>query len=210
MLVLRLKLKFRIRDWIPSTVSMQLCTSIDRILIDRLLPGVAMWPSLRGALPRLSLRPALVSRIRAPRSVASFLAPARPLGSLSALPAPAPLSRLLSSSTAGFDISEAMLGAPSNDLVQPRKGGRARKSQAGVLAIKNSWNNTIVTISDVNYKTKGWVSGGVPPARDAAAGEPALRTPGPLRVMARLVALRLRRLQESEALLDVRDGEMPL
>jgi len=42
----------------------------------------------------------------------------------------------------------------------PAKGGRGRKSLGGVLAIKNSWNNTLISISNSSYKQLGFVSGG--------------------------------------------------
>ena len=55
-----------------------------------------------------------------------------------------------SSSAAGLDT--AMRSAGSR--------GRQRKSIAGVLSIKNTWNNTLVTISDIDYKVKGWMTAG--------------------------------------------------
>jgi hypothetical protein len=56
----------------------------------------------------------------------------------------------LSSSAAGLDTAMRQM-APK---------GRARKSTAGVLSIRNTWNNTLVTISDMEYKVKGWMTAG--------------------------------------------------
>lgn len=62
------------------------------------------------------------------------------------------LTRVLpfSSSAAGLDTAMRPLG--------PK--GRSRKSTAGVLSIRNTWNNTLVTISDMEYKVKGWMTAG--------------------------------------------------
>ncbi len=74
--------------------------------------------------------------------------------------------RPLSSRATGF---EGMLGMPARSQqpdAEPHAYSRlgrqnqSTKSQSGVLAIKNSWNNTIVTITDTDYRTLGWVSGG--------------------------------------------------
>lgn len=35
-----------------------------------------------------------------------------------------------------------------------------RRKTAGVISIRNTWNNTLVTISDMDYKVKGWMSAG--------------------------------------------------
>ena len=40
------------------------------------------------------------------------------------------------------------------------KGGKGRRSVGGVLAIKNTWNNTLISISDSSYKQLAFVSGG--------------------------------------------------
>ena len=44
--------------------------------------------------------------------------------------------------------------------VGPRKGGKGRRALGGVLAIKNTWNNTLVSISNSSYKQVGFVSAG--------------------------------------------------
>ena len=44
--------------------------------------------------------------------------------------------------------------------IGPAKGGRQRRAQGGVLAIKNTWNNTMVSISNSSYKQVGFVSAG--------------------------------------------------
>jgi len=41
-----------------------------------------------------------------------------------------------------------------------KKGGKGRKNLGGVIAIKHTWNNTLISISDSNYKQLGFVSGG--------------------------------------------------
>jgi len=50
--------------------------------------------------------------------------------------------------------------SPSGQRLGAQKGGKAKKSMSGVLSIRNTWNNTTVTISDAQYKVLGWVSGG--------------------------------------------------
>lgn len=40
------------------------------------------------------------------------------------------------------------------------KGGKGRRALGGVIAIKNTWNNTLISISDSSYKQLGFVSGG--------------------------------------------------
>eukprot|EP00316_Scyphosphaera_apsteinii_P017712 CAMPEP_0119325074 /NCGR_PEP_ID=MMETSP1333-20130426/64917_1 /TAXON_ID=418940 /ORGANISM="Scyphosphaera apsteinii, Strain RCC1455" /LENGTH=194 /DNA_ID=CAMNT_0007332951 /DNA_START=15 /DNA_END=599 /DNA_ORIENTATION=+ len=68
----------------------------------------------------------------------------------------------LSSSASGFEYmvqrSDDVNVRDIRDL--PERSKRQRKPQSGVLSVQNSWNNTIITISDMDYKTKGWVSGG--------------------------------------------------
>ena len=44
--------------------------------------------------------------------------------------------------------------------IAPRKGGKGKRLLGGVIAIKNTWNNTIVSISNSRYKCLGRVSGG--------------------------------------------------
>lgn len=44
--------------------------------------------------------------------------------------------------------------------VGAQKGGKGRKLLGGVIAIKNSWNNTLISISNSDYKQLGWVSAG--------------------------------------------------
>ena len=41
-----------------------------------------------------------------------------------------------------------------------QKGGKGRKSLGRVIAIKNTWNNTLISISNSSYKQLGFVSGG--------------------------------------------------
>ena len=41
-----------------------------------------------------------------------------------------------------------------------KTGGRGKKLLGGVISIRNTWNNTLVAISDSNYKTLGQVTGG--------------------------------------------------
>ena len=67
------------------------------------------------------------------------------------------VTRPLSSSAAGFEstVQSVLENMPRSRAMKPVK-----KSQAGVLSIKNTWNNTIITISDADYNTKGSVSGG--------------------------------------------------
>lgn len=49
---------------------------------------------------------------------------------------------------------------PDGKLLGLQKGGKGRKSLGGVLAIKNTWNNTLISISNSSYKQLGFVSGG--------------------------------------------------
>ena len=42
----------------------------------------------------------------------------------------------------------------------PKKGGKGRRALGGVIAIKNTWNNTLISISNSSYKQLGFVSGG--------------------------------------------------
>ena len=60
-----------------------------------------------------------------------------------------------------------------------KKGGKGRKSLGGVIAIKHTWNNTLISISDSNYKQLGFVSGGASPLsveRDASLATHATRS----------------------------------
>jgi len=67
------------------------------------------------------------------------------------------------STSAGFDSKKFAIllsgGPRTTSSVQTKRGG-PRKSRAGVLTIRNSWNNAKVAISDMDYKLKGWVSAG--------------------------------------------------
>jgi len=71
-------------------------------------------------------------------------------------------TRALSSSTAGLErVGLPRLERDSRGQAQGvQKGGKGRKSLGGVLAIKNTWNNTLISISDSSYKQLGFVSGG--------------------------------------------------
>jgi len=62
---------------------------------------------------------------------------------------PRPATRALpfSSSAAGLDTAM-------------RATAPKRRKTAGVISIRNTWNNTLVTISDMDYKVKGWMSAG--------------------------------------------------
>ena len=70
--------------------------------------------------------------------------------------------RSFSSSVAGLE--QAGLPRMERDAkgraVAPQKGGKGRRLLGGVIAIKNTWNNTIVSISNSRYKTLGRVTGG--------------------------------------------------
>ena len=76
------------------------------------------------------------------------------------------MTRALSSSTAGLErVGLPRLERDSRGQAQGvQKGGKGRKSLGGVLAIKNTWNNTLISISDSSYKQLGFVSGGAPPS----------------------------------------------
>lgn len=50
--------------------------------------------------------------------------------------------------------------ADERSMALRKRGGKVRKMQSGVINVHNSWNNTMVSISDINYQMKGWVSGG--------------------------------------------------
>lgn len=96
---------------------------------------------------RLALRPAPRLLPPAPRLLLPPPAPPR-------LP---PASRLLlarplSSSAAGLDRPMQPAAAAA--------AKRSKRSVAGVLSIRNTWNNTLVTITDTEYKVKGWTSCG--------------------------------------------------
>lgn len=49
---------------------------------------------------------------------------------------------------------------PSGKMQGVQKGGKGRKSLGGVIAIQNTWNNTLISVSDSSYKQLGFVSGG--------------------------------------------------
>ena len=42
----------------------------------------------------------------------------------------------------------------------PQKGGKGKRLLGGVIAIKNTWNNTLVSISNSSYKQLGRVTAG--------------------------------------------------
>lgn len=67
-----------------------------------------------------------------------------------------------SSSATGLERSgvERMDYDQRGRLEGPTKGGRGRRSLAGVIAIRNTWNNTLVSIADASYKQLGSASGG--------------------------------------------------
>jgi small subunit ribosomal protein S11 len=78
-----------------------------------------------------------------------------------ALDAMAALSRS-SSSTAGLEAA-GMPRMEHDSKGRPMglmKGGKGRRSLGGVIAIKNSWNNTLISISSSGYKQLGFVSAG--------------------------------------------------
>jgi small subunit ribosomal protein S11 len=107
--------------------------------LPRLLSGCAHAPALTSAGPLLRPAPArtaLSTALLQPRSLSSSAAGLERAG----------MPRL------EFDSR----GRPQG----PQKGGKGRKSLSGVLAIRNTWNNTHVAISDSRYKLKGWVTGG--------------------------------------------------
>ena len=124
--------------------------------------------ALRGVRP---VAPQVAGRWLLPRATA-----ARPLNLLQ----PTLLARALSSrgidggsgsSSAGFtaagSFSSVLSGGESRGMreqrlagLRPNRGGKMRKAQAGVIHIANGWNNTNVTISDIDYNVKGWCSGG--------------------------------------------------
>lgn len=70
------------------------------------------------------------------------------------------------SSSIGFERQAPAPSIPLSASVEKgmlgvgNRGGKMLKSQSGVINIRNSWNNTMVAISDINYKMKGWVSAG--------------------------------------------------
>lgn len=72
-------------------------------------------------------------------------------------------ARALSSSAAGFESTVSAEYYSSVDMaskLKKEKERRTRRRQGGIISIKNTWNNTIVNISDLDYKTKANVSGG--------------------------------------------------
>eukprot|EP00308_Calcidiscus_leptoporus_P013134 CAMPEP_0119401102 /NCGR_PEP_ID=MMETSP1334-20130426/142200_1 /TAXON_ID=127549 /ORGANISM="Calcidiscus leptoporus, Strain RCC1130" /LENGTH=214 /DNA_ID=CAMNT_0007425011 /DNA_START=8 /DNA_END=652 /DNA_ORIENTATION=- len=67
----------------------------------------------------------------------------------------------LGSSAAGLEGS--LSPTYSSGGTRPRgrgKNAKALRPIAGILSIKSTWNNTLVTISDTDYKVKGQVSAG--------------------------------------------------
>ena len=80
---------------------------------------------------------------------------------VSAVAAAAAASRS-SSSVAGLEragmprMEHDSRGRPTG----PQKGGKGRRLLGGVIAIKNTWNNTLISISNSRYKQVGFVSAG--------------------------------------------------
>ena len=109
-------------------------------------------------------RPTLISAAVRPPPLQPLSPCAMPCGRSLLLDAVLPRQRTrgLSSSLAG--IQQAGLPRMERDArgraVGPAKGGKARKNQGGVLAIKNTWNNTLISISNSSYKQVGFVSAG--------------------------------------------------
>jgi len=117
----------------------------------------------------------LVQRGVLARSVAStrcLVTSAAATVRLGALPQTSSLSSLLKPNARALSSSGSSLagiervGLPRlerdsrGNPIGLQKGGKGRKSLGGVLAIKNSWNNTLISISDSNYKQLAFVSGG--------------------------------------------------
>lgn len=113
--------------------------------------------SVTGSMRLLGTRAA-----RAPETLSTCWLRSTPVLTGAGAPS-APLSARPSSSLAGVETS----GLPrmerggdgwSSGLL---KGGKGRKSLGGVLAITNTWNNTLISISNSSYKQLGFVSAGV-------------------------------------------------
>ena len=72
------------------------------------------------------------------------------------------MPRCWSSSLAGLES----VGRPRMErdakgrAIGPQKGGKGKKLLGGVISIKNTWNNTLISISNSKYEQKGSVSGG--------------------------------------------------
>ena len=99
-------------------------------------------------------------------SAASIFAPsalaARALHRI-AVPALAlPLQRSFSSSLAGLESAglPRMERDAKGRAAGPAKGGKGKRLLGGVIAIKNTWNNTLVSISNSRYKQLGGVTAG--------------------------------------------------
>ena len=84
-----------------------------------------------------------------------------------------------------------------------QKGGKGRKNLGGVLAIKNTWNNTLISISNSSYKQLGFVSGGASQRALPTGALPTLGCPPCHRLSLRPCPGRYGRLQEVKALLAV-------
>ena len=79
------------------------------------------------------------------------------LGSIIGLHAARSLSSLAGVERVGMPRLER---DPSGKMQGVQKGGKGRKSLGGVIAIQNTWNNTLISVSDSSYKQLGFVSGG--------------------------------------------------
>jgi len=97
----------------------------------------------------------------------SLLAPlgriAHPACSSRAAPCCIGLLPRFSSSSASVALGSSAAGLGLDPVMKPFQSGRPAKPKrvtAGVLAIQNTWNNTIVTVTDINYKVKSVVSAG--------------------------------------------------
>lgn len=125
---------------------------------------LARSPRLLAAAPSLAVpRPAAVACLRGNLS-SSLCTPPPPLQPASSL------VRMLStrvrpgggSSLAGLE--QAGMPRLERDSrgrsIGALKGGKGRRALGGVIAIKNTWNNTLISISDSSYKQLGFVSGG--------------------------------------------------
>jgi len=114
-------------------------------------PPVVLRGCQRAVLPRVSPLSTLATLTRA-----HVIPPPLPLSSLFGS------TRALSSSIAGMERAGLpRLDRDSRGAAQgPQKGGKGRRNLGGVLAIKNTWNNTLISVSDSSYKQLGFVSGG--------------------------------------------------
>ena len=67
-----------------------------------------------------------------------------------------------SSSLAGLERSgrPRMERDAKGRALGPQKGGKGKRLLGGVISIKNTWNNTLVSISNLQYKQLGRVTGG--------------------------------------------------